>query len=489
MNLLDGIIDSGDSTVSSGSVLYLDAAQLRSYSGSGTIWTDLSGNNYTGSLTNTPGFSSANGGSIVFDGTNDFVDNGNILDTDGTSPFSVSAWFRTTSTANGAKNIVSKELITSPFTGWQLGLNTTSATAADIGKVGIAIVTSTTQIMRRLTSASFNNGAWYNTVFTYDGSKTRAGMLLYINGSLATVVNSDSATVTNTISNAANYNIGGRNNNTSQVFPAGNIANVKHYNRVLTATEVKNNFDAIKSRFGYGQPIVTSGSVITLDASDPNSYPGSGTLWTDISGNGFNATMTGSVAYSGSLPSSFDYKNGVNNYFLGNSDLTGSIINGVTIMSWIKVYNTSVRSTIFSKYNNTGIPGYLLEAGTAAGSWTNTLRFYAQGTVAASTDYRGAANSITQGSIFSAAATFDFATKTTAMYVNGLPISASQAGTPASIGSDWYKSTPLYRIGSYRPAVVIDAAMNQYNIRVYNRALSPTEIFVNFEAERSTFGV
>ena len=235
--------------VTDGLVLALDAADRNSYPGSGTTWRDLSANNYNGSLVNGPTFNSANGGSIVFDGTDDFVNNGNILDTDGTSPFSVSVWFITSSTATGAKSLVSKCILDSPFTGWQLGLNTTAAAPGDIGKVGIAIVSNTTEVMRKLTTATYNNGIWHNAVFTYSGSKTRAGMLLYINGSLAVVTESDSSSIVNTISNASNYNIGGRNNQAGQVFSAGNIANVTHYNRVLSASEILQNYNAQKSRF------------------------------------------------------------------------------------------------------------------------------------------------------------------------------------------------------------------------------------------------
>ncbi len=59
--------------VTSGLQLYLDAGNASSYSGSGTTWTDLSVNSRNGTLTNGPTYSATNGGSIVFDGTNDFV--------------------------------------------------------------------------------------------------------------------------------------------------------------------------------------------------------------------------------------------------------------------------------------------------------------------------------------------------------------------------------------------------------------------------------
>ena len=68
-----GIIDGGQKIVGNGLVMHLDAAQSRSYSGSGTIWRDLSGENRTGSLLNglETGFTLENGGGFRFDGSND----------------------------------------------------------------------------------------------------------------------------------------------------------------------------------------------------------------------------------------------------------------------------------------------------------------------------------------------------------------------------------------------------------------------------------
>ena len=82
----------GPNVIDNGLVLSLDAGNVKSYPGSGTIWYDKSGNNNNGTLTNGPTFS---GGSIVFDGVDDYVDttfkasisigNGN--------PFTISAFF------------------------------------------------------------------------------------------------------------------------------------------------------------------------------------------------------------------------------------------------------------------------------------------------------------------------------------------------------------------------------------------------------------
>jgi hypothetical protein len=65
--------------VRNGLVLALDAGRTLSYPGSGTTWTDLSGNGNTGTLTNGPTYSSANGGSLVFDGVDDYVNLGSSI--------------------------------------------------------------------------------------------------------------------------------------------------------------------------------------------------------------------------------------------------------------------------------------------------------------------------------------------------------------------------------------------------------------------------
>lgn len=70
----------GPDIITDGLVFCLDAANSKSYPGTGTAWTDLSGNDNNGTLTNGPTFDSSNGGSIVFDGVNDQVNCGNITE-------------------------------------------------------------------------------------------------------------------------------------------------------------------------------------------------------------------------------------------------------------------------------------------------------------------------------------------------------------------------------------------------------------------------
>ena len=82
----------GPHIATDGLVLYLDAANIKSYPGSGTTWSDLSGNNNSGTLTNGPTFSTGSLGSIVFDGTDDYL---NIPDSTAMQVgdvFTINAW-------------------------------------------------------------------------------------------------------------------------------------------------------------------------------------------------------------------------------------------------------------------------------------------------------------------------------------------------------------------------------------------------------------
>lgn len=64
--------------VTDGLVLCLDAANPKSYPGSGTVWSDLSGNGNNGTLVNGVGYNSNNGGYLTFDGSNDGGGSGNF---------------------------------------------------------------------------------------------------------------------------------------------------------------------------------------------------------------------------------------------------------------------------------------------------------------------------------------------------------------------------------------------------------------------------
>jgi hypothetical protein len=291
--------------VSNGMVLCVDAANTKSYPGSGTIWTDLSSTGITGSLTNGPTFNSANGGNIVFDGSNDYVNFGNVLGFDGSTPFSLTAWFKTTNTVdNNPWTLSGKDLITPPFTGYQMGFNVVSGSAGDRGKFGFVLVDNSLTVLRRQTTSSYNDGNWYYGAVTYDGSKTRGGILIYINGTSPSVTDHDSSTFSGTISNNVNFEIGARDG-VNQPFP-GNIAHSSIYNRALSATEVLQNYNALCGRFGKTPSVTDYDALNFVNAaliSNETQQIAINTLTTDLKNAGLWAKMKAIYPFVGGTAS------------------------------------------------------------------------------------------------------------------------------------------------------------------------------------------
>ena len=214
------------SIVMNGLVLCLDAGNSKSYPGSGTAWTDLSGRGNTGTLTNGPTYNSANGGSIVFDGTNDWVScSSNPSYNVGTGDFSVFCWMKSNNKSN-------------------------------------------TQTIMTLDDAATGNGILFYTnpgdgvLRTWIGGSVRNGSIDICNNTWNFVgVTRISGTVThyiNSISNGtyiasgsviANQNLRLGSYDGSGYMFNGNISNAQIYNRALTAQEISQNFNALKSRF------------------------------------------------------------------------------------------------------------------------------------------------------------------------------------------------------------------------------------------------
>lgn len=210
--------------VTSDLVLYLDAANYRSYVGSGTTWNDLSLSKNTSSLVNGPTYSSANNGYISFDGTNDYISvnsNANILSY---SEYTKIAWFYVT-TFSTANNIISGG-VSGQHAFWLYVSNRLYA-----GHNGNwSTVTGNTTL-------SLNT--WYFGATTYNNT---TGWKLYLNG-----VEDGSSINSTTFTGNQEILIGayGAGN-----YYSGRIGLVQVYNRTLTAAEILQNYNATKKRYG-----------------------------------------------------------------------------------------------------------------------------------------------------------------------------------------------------------------------------------------------
>jgi hypothetical protein len=215
--------------ITNGLVFYLDAANINSYVSGSTKWNDLSRERNNGTLTNGPTFNSLNGGRIVFDGIDDYVESTNLTNL---SYNTWNAWIYPTSFTDHAFHTVVAKAYASA---WWFGLNNND------GRVqlwaGGAAVASTGAVVLN---------AWSHIAAAWDGTN----VYFYINGVLDSTISRVGTPVSNnaTVKIGADFSMG-----TSGVLDyrfTGRIAQVSIYNRVLPTIEIQQNYNATKTRFG-----------------------------------------------------------------------------------------------------------------------------------------------------------------------------------------------------------------------------------------------
>jgi hypothetical protein len=234
----------GSNVVKSGLVLSLDAANARSYVSGSTTWRDLSGNNNSGSLTNGPTFSSINGGSIVFNGSNNFIGVvPPVSSLSNVSQFSYSAFvnFNTKTTGNaffsyGSSNVFTTDIIFA----WDTATSVLFFQVNN-GTDGAA-------------SFSYNTfNTWINISVVYNGSLSGNSNRLkaYINGNEITLTYGSYTVPATTASPSSPLcRLGIYASDSSNAWGLnGRIATTQIYNRALSADEVLQNYNATQARF------------------------------------------------------------------------------------------------------------------------------------------------------------------------------------------------------------------------------------------------
>ena len=216
-------IDIGPIEATDGLVLHLDAANTRSYPGSGNTVYDLSGSGNTSALTNGPTYLSSNLGAFVLDGSNDYIlvnSQANILSKTAYTKIAF-IYISNFSTVNN--------IISGGFSGqhafWMFG--TDKLNAGHNGAWNTVV---------GATSLSLNT--WYFAAVTYSDS---TGWKLYLNGR-------EDGTSATTTTFTGNQEIVIGAYSSSNNF-TGRISNIQVYNRALTATEIFQNYHATKGRY------------------------------------------------------------------------------------------------------------------------------------------------------------------------------------------------------------------------------------------------
>ena len=219
--------------ITDGIVLCLDAGNTKSYPGSGTTWTDLSGNSNNGTLVNGVGYNSSNGGSLSFDGTND---RGNFTTPiTSTSNQTYEIWTNAISSPSAAQNYAylihnNSDDISTGNSYMNIGIRPTQQYFAAFNGAHVTMELGVT--------ASTSNTL--QIVLTWDGSTQKA----YANSVLK-----NSQALTGTPQNFDTTTAFGDNKTSTYRMIQGNIYSIKVYNKALTAAEVAQNYNALKGRY------------------------------------------------------------------------------------------------------------------------------------------------------------------------------------------------------------------------------------------------
>ena len=244
--------------VTDGLVLCLDAGNRKSYPGSGTAWTDLSGSRENFTLYNSPTFSANYGGELLFSGSNDYarITNSNSIDRSASNG-TIEVWFRTISSTIGAT--FGRLVSFSDATGTGSDTGSTQGANRDYNNylaLGKSNTLESLNFWYMLPVASFspstllNTNKYFNVAITWGTSGANMTFNFYLNNlntntitSAASGYGADASTIT------LGQNCAGALTNPFEKSSCA-FSSFRLYNRALSAAEVAQNFNAHRGRFG-----------------------------------------------------------------------------------------------------------------------------------------------------------------------------------------------------------------------------------------------
>ena len=215
----------GPDIITNGLVLHLNAADPKSYPSTGTVWYDRSVNKNNGTLVNGPTFSSNNKGSIIFDGINDYINISYNSILNASTEFTVDFWFNSSDISLEQMIFSTSNSIETAGYHIEIFLN----------KLALQVYPSRVETFSTETLVS---NTFYNAIVSYDLGSVK----YYINGI-------PKGTANNTFT-PSNVNVFFGAWSRSGLYFKGNLPLLRFYNRALTPSEILQNFNATKSRYG-----------------------------------------------------------------------------------------------------------------------------------------------------------------------------------------------------------------------------------------------
>lgn len=440
-------------------VFSLDALD---YSGSGSTWASSIGPDAT--LNNSPSYASTDPTYFVFNGTNTFAEITHDSQVKPTEAITLEQWITASDWTAGTSSSYLASLSCTQGGGyayyiWEGALNI-YVRSGGVYQIPSADV------------SSFADNSWHHVVTTFDGQNTK----LYVDGVLADTV------VMGSSGNAIQYDadnsllIGAEATGTTGAagnYWAGKIGLTRIWDQALSATQVSEIYSDNSARFAN---IVSNNLQLYLDPSDPESYPGSGTSWTDLSSNSYTTTLVGAPAYN---TTHFTY-DGTTEYVDTNQSLAAEEF---SVGAWFRTSAAGIKM-IISKETTAGWPwNYRI--------WLNG------GTIVGDVAQSGGANS----SISSAGPAYNDGSwhlvmftrndSTLILYVDGESI-ASQSdtltGTIQNAQEVWFGRS-AFTGGGARPSGSYQFTGDLGELFIYDRVLTSGEILQNYNATRANYGL
>jgi hypothetical protein len=413
--------------------------------GSGSTAYDHSGNGNNGTLVNSPTWVAGKvGGALSFNGTNQYVQGNDTTLPQGASPRTMSAWIKTTTSG----------------TSWFLSYGTDSTGNASGMFVSGGNLYATTWLNDLNSGITVNNNSWHFVVATYDGTTWRT----YVD-SVAGATNSPSTNTT-----GGNLKIGTRQDLT-QYF-SGTIDDVRIYNRALSANDVANLYTAGRTTRNTSPTTLLTNGLVGYWTFDGHTVNWGSNTVADVSGNGNTGTLinmsTSTSPTIGKIGQALQF-NGTNQYISLSDAQMPSGASRRTMCAWFKTSLTgAIYQTVFS-YGTTGVGGETSEITIFA---NNDFHGGNINSFGASQWGDGVASNVNNadGKWHQGCATFDGSTWY--VYVDG-SFRASKAMATNTVLNTAYIGRD--NAGSYFRGSIDD-------VRIYNRALSATEIQELYQA-------
>ena len=445
------------SIVSSNLLLALDPANNKCYVGSGVTIRDLLGISSSGTLLNGPTYSSNFGGYLNYDGANDYTTIPHSSAINLTDNITVSMWCRMND-LNYDYYPLSKM---SGLNGYEFGFSAAS------GKMYLGIRNNAGDGFKAATaSTTVNRGIWTH----YTGTKSGTGVSIFINGVYSGGL---ALTYIGSLSNSVAFSLGSAN---GSYYTPCDISQVLLYSRKLTDEEIEQNYDATRKRYEYSVPINTDGLLLNLDAGSLLSYAGSGNSWFDMSGNNNTAILYNGPTYSGSGISASILFDGVDDYGFVIDKPSFRLSSIGTLNCWMK-FNNNSNKVVVSK-------GNVYSDKDAFGIYTYNTQGLV-GEIADNTTF----NQVSTNSSFASTNTWRMSSivwdgSWLYFYINASFMGkVKQTVTPNTTGF------PFVIAGNGNTTINTFASANISNVQLYNRALTASEIYQNYDAFRTRYGL